>query len=65
MLTYAADFWPLFWTILGAGAALTIVVSFLVATFSPSWFRRQRLARPLHLTASRHGHEGERLSKAA
>jgi hypothetical protein len=31
MLALAADFWPLFWTIVGAGALLTAAVSVLIA----------------------------------
>ena len=31
MLTSAANFWPLFWTITGAGALFTVIVSGLVA----------------------------------
>lgn len=31
MLTFAADFWPLFWAITGGGALFTIIVSGLVA----------------------------------
>jgi hypothetical protein len=45
MMTYAADFWPLFWTILGAGALLTALVSLLIGTFSPAWI------------GSHHGHQ--------
>jgi hypothetical protein len=39
MLTFAADFWPLFWTILGGGLVLTALESLLLATLAPSWFR--------------------------
>jgi len=42
MLTFAADFWPLFWTIIGAGALLTALLSGLVATISPAAFRPHR-----------------------
>ncbi|HEY1624692.1 MAG TPA: hypothetical protein VGG16_12920 [Streptosporangiaceae bacterium] len=31
MLTFAADFWPVFWAILGAGAALTVLITLAVA----------------------------------
>jgi hypothetical protein len=31
MLAYNSDFWPLFWTILGSGAALTVVLTALIA----------------------------------
>jgi hypothetical protein len=34
MLFLAPDFWPWFWAILAAGAALTIVISAVVATVS-------------------------------
>jgi hypothetical protein len=27
MLTLASDFWPLFWTIVGAGALLTVLLT--------------------------------------
>jgi len=30
MLSLAADFWPMFWTILGAGAALTVLVTLAI-----------------------------------
>ena len=35
MLSFAADFWPLFWTIIGGGALVTVLLSLLVGTFSP------------------------------
>jgi hypothetical protein len=28
---FSADFWPLFWTILGSGALLTVALCFVVA----------------------------------
>jgi hypothetical protein len=40
MLNFAPDTWPLFWTIIGAGAAVTALLCLAVATFSPSWFSR-------------------------
>jgi hypothetical protein len=46
MLTYASDFWPLFWTVLGGGLVLTVLASLLVATFSPEWFRSRREPTP-------------------
>ncbi|MGO8892058.1 MAG: hypothetical protein ACLP8X_00605 [Streptosporangiaceae bacterium] len=46
MLTFAADFWPLFWTIIGAGALVTVMLSLLVATFSPTWFRSHQRHQP-------------------
>jgi len=42
MLSFASDFWPLFWTITGTAALLTVLVSLLVAVFSPEWFRSRR-----------------------
>ena len=32
MLTFATDFWPLFWTVLGSAAALAILCSVMIAT---------------------------------
>jgi hypothetical protein len=46
MLTFAADFWPLFWTIVVAGAALTAAVSVLVALARPPASRQARLSPP-------------------
>ena len=31
MLSFSSDFWPLFWTVIGGGAAVTVVLSALVA----------------------------------
>ncbi|HZR47953.1 MAG TPA: hypothetical protein VFB06_00380 [Streptosporangiaceae bacterium] len=47
MLSYASDFWPLFWIIVGSGAVLTALICLLVATFSPSWFKRHGQHAPL------------------
>ncbi len=58
MLSLAADFWPLFWTIIGAAALVTVVLSLLVATFSPAWFRsRQRHQPTVTLAEHRPGHD--------
>lgn len=46
MLSFAADFWPLFWTITGGAALVTVVLSLLVATFSPTWFRSLQRHQP-------------------
>ena len=46
MLSFAADFWPLFWTIIGGGALVTVLLSLLVATFSPTWFRSHQRHQP-------------------
>jgi hypothetical protein len=47
MLNHAADFWPLFWTVLGSGLVLTALVSLLVAAFSPAWFQSRREPAPI------------------
>ncbi|HZR51922.1 MAG TPA: hypothetical protein VFB06_20705 [Streptosporangiaceae bacterium] len=44
MLTYAADFWPLFWTIVGSGAVLTVLLTLGIATYSPKRSRKPELA---------------------
>jgi hypothetical protein len=31
MLSFAADFWPMLWTILGVGAAFTVLVTMAIA----------------------------------
>jgi hypothetical protein len=46
MLSFAADFWPLFWTIIGAATLVTLVLSLLVVTFSPTWFRSHQRHQP-------------------
>ncbi len=68
MLSFASDFWPLFWVIVSGGAALTVLACLLVAVFSPAWFRHDRHepARPLPLrTASGHGDKAGGLPTAA
>ena len=61
MLSFAADFWPLFWTIIGAGVLVTMMLSLLVATFSPTWFRSHRRHQPTltpaKLAEQRAGHD--------
>jgi hypothetical protein len=39
MITFAADFWPVFWTIMAAGAALTAVVTLGIANV---WSRERK-----------------------
>jgi hypothetical protein len=46
MLTLAADFWPLFWTIVMAGALLTAALSVLIALAGPRASRHGRLSPP-------------------
>jgi hypothetical protein len=45
MLSFAADFWPLFWAIMGAGALVTVALSVLIATISPAGSRPRRAHR--------------------
>jgi hypothetical protein len=57
MLSFESDFWPLFWTIIGGGAALTVLSSIAIATFQPSRLRpsgsrRHELAIVHHLHAT-------------
>jgi hypothetical protein len=52
MLTFATDFWPLFWTITGGAALLTALLSVLIATISPAAFRPRRRSE-LALAATR------------
>jgi hypothetical protein len=40
MLTFAADFWPLFWGITGGAALLTVLLSALIAIVPSSSSRR-------------------------
>jgi hypothetical protein len=35
MLSFAADFWPLFWTVIGVGAAVTVLVTLAIAVGWP------------------------------
>ena len=49
----SADFWPLFWAVLGGGAALTVLLALLVATVRlPRHHHRPTL--PQTATAPRH-----------
>ncbi len=49
MLSFASDFWPLFWTIIGTGALLTVLMCIAVATFRPAWFRWHESGTVHHL----------------
>jgi len=70
MLSFATDFWPLFWTIIGGAALLTALLSVLIATISPTTFRPRRRAglalatRPAGRPAGP-GYQPRRGSKAA
>ncbi len=59
MLTIAADFWPVFWTILSVGAVVTVALCFATAVISLPEMRRhhQPPARlHLHRTAQTRSH---------
>jgi hypothetical protein len=49
MLSFASDFWPLFWTVIGAGVALTVLVCVAIATAEPAWPARSQTATVHHL----------------
>jgi hypothetical protein len=62
MLTFAADFWPVFWTIIGAGAALTMLVTLAVAG---AWTRETKPdATLVQLAAAYQVHEREHKAAA-
>ena len=73
MLNYGADFWPLFFAVIGGAAVLTVLACLLVARFSPAWFRRghHQPQAGRHLTAvgsdyeARAGGQRGHLPKAA
>lgn len=46
MLSFAADFWPLFWAIMGAAALVTVALAVLIATISPAGSRPRRSHQP-------------------
>lgn len=52
MLSNAADFWPLFWAIMGAGALVTLGLSVLLATIAPAGSRPRR-GRQLPVTPAK------------
>ena len=59
MLSFAADLWPLFWAIFGAAALVTVALSVLVATISPSGSRpgRGHQAAPAELAGRQAGQD--------
>ena len=61
MLSFAADFWPVFWAIMGAGALATVALSVLIATISPAGSRPRRqhpVALPPEELAGRQAGQG-------
>jgi len=42
MLLFGTNFWPLFWTVVGAGAGITVILSLLVAVIPVARHDRQR-----------------------
>ncbi len=57
MLFFAANFWPLFWTVIGVGTAVTAALSLFVATVHvarPGDQRPAPDALPRRRTASTH-----------
>jgi len=65
MLTSAANFWPLLGTIVGGGAVLTVVLSRLVARFSPTWFGTPQRRQPAVASSEPRAQVPERLANAA
>jgi hypothetical protein len=59
MLAYAANFWPLFWTVIGGGMVLTVLLSLLVATFSPTWFQHRQPAQVVPVRPAEHDRRAE------
>jgi len=51
MLFLNADFWPLFWGVIGGGAGLTALLSLFIATTGQS--RRAQAPVPVKLTPAR------------
>jgi hypothetical protein len=52
MLFLHADFWPLFWGVIGGGAGLTGLLTLFVA--GPGQSHRQQTPRPAEATPHRH-----------
>jgi hypothetical protein len=53
MLSFASDFWPLFWVVIGTGAALTaLAIAFAAVEPIPS--RRHATAAVHHLPRRHH-----------
>ena len=59
MVFFGTSFWPLFWTVFGAGAAVTVIASLLVAMIPAARRDHQRsapVALPRRHVTSTHSH---------
>jgi hypothetical protein len=70
MLFLNADFWPLFWAVIGGGAGLTAVLSLFVATAqrphrAPTARPAETAAPRAHQPAPHHVHEPVHPARAA
>jgi hypothetical protein len=59
MLTFATGFWPLFWTAVGSGAAVTVLCSWMLASLSrqPQPIPVERTATVAELAAAHRAHD--------
>jgi hypothetical protein len=66
MLNYT-DFWPAIWLTIGAAMVVTAALCWLVATFSPDWFRPHRRHQATVTPAGQadRDHQGRHEPKAA
>jgi len=66
MLTFAANFWLVFWTIIGAGALLTVLAVLLVAAFSRHGHGQAHAdLATVYPSSVAYGHDTARHSEAA
>jgi hypothetical protein len=49
MLLFDANFWQQFWTVIGGGAALTVMLSLVIAAVPPRRPQRRQPVTPLPL----------------
>jgi hypothetical protein len=56
MLFLHADFWPLFWAVIGGGAGLTGLLTLFAAGTSPSHRRQAPAPRPAEVTPAPRRH---------
>lgn len=59
MLFFGTDFWPQFWTVIGSGAALTVVLSLIIATVPTR--RRPHRRQPIAVVPRQRADAHERL----